>query len=154
VFLRKRRVREKLRKDKAFENVKGLHRSGTSKSYKKASQVVHRWTSLWRNTWSFVGITKEGQTVSILRGGFTTSRGILDLVEVQGRYGGVLSRGSKLRRGRTIDRSHKDHRIYTWDRASGFCGLKSREQCNRNREITNHDILTAKKICVGPQWSR
>jgi hypothetical protein len=27
----------------------------------------------------------------------------LDLVEVQGRYGGVFSMGSKLRRGKTID---------------------------------------------------
>jgi hypothetical protein len=154
VFLRRRRVGEKLKKDKAFETIKGLHKSGTLKACKKASQVVHRWTSLWRNTWSFVGIPKEGRTVGILQGGFMTSRGPLDLTEVQGRYSGVLSRGSKLRRGRTIDPSHKDHRIYMWDHASRFHGLKSYERCNRNREIANHDILTAKKICVGPQWSR
>jgi hypothetical protein len=41
-----------------------------------------------------------------------TSYELLDLIKVQGRYNGVFSRGSNLRRGRTIDPSYKDHRIF------------------------------------------
>jgi hypothetical protein len=81
--------------------------------------------------------------VSILIGGFTAFRGPLYLKRVQGRYNNVFSKGPKLRRGRTIDPSHEDRRIYTWNRASGFRGLKSRDYSSRNREIMIRDIPTA-----------
>jgi hypothetical protein len=48
-----------------------------------------------------------------------------DLTEEQGRYGEVFPKGSKLRRGRTVDPSHKGRWIYTWISISGFRGLKS-----------------------------
>jgi hypothetical protein len=66
--------------------------------------------------------------------------------------------GSKLKRGRTIDPSREDRRIHTWDRASGFRGLKSREHCNGNREIMTRDIPTVKgivwatRVRVGDRW--
>jgi hypothetical protein len=78
-------------------------------------------------------------------------RGPLDLERVQGRYADVFSKGSKLRRGRTVDLSHEDHRIYTWYSASRFRGLKSHEQRNKNHEITNRDILIGQRNSVGPQ---
>jgi hypothetical protein len=76
-------------------------------------------------------------------------RGLLDLAEEQGRYGEVFSKGSKLRRGRTIDPSHKGRWIYTWISISGIRRWKSRKHCNGNRDIPIRDILKAKWICVG-----
>jgi hypothetical protein len=46
----------------------------------------------------------------------------LDLTEEQGRYDEVFPKGSKLRRGRTIDPSHKGRWIYTWIPYRGFMG--------------------------------
>jgi hypothetical protein len=80
------------------------------------------------------------------------SREPLDLTEVQGRYNNIFSKGSKLRRGRTVDLSHEDHQIYTWNHASGFCRFKSRNYCNRNHKIVKCDNPTARIFCVGPQW--
>jgi hypothetical protein len=59
--------------------------------------------------------------------------------------------GSKLRRGRTVDPSHKGRRIYSWISISDFRGLKSRKLCNGNHEITKNDIPKFKWICVGSQ---
>jgi hypothetical protein len=53
---------------------------------------------------------------------FANFREPLDLTEEQGRYGEVFPKGSKLRRGRTVDPSHKDRRIYTWIPYRGFVG--------------------------------
>jgi hypothetical protein len=64
----------------------------------------------------------------------------LDLVEVQGRYDVIFSKGYKLRRGRAIDPSHKDRQIYMRDRASGFRGWKSRAHSIRDRDIPIRDI--------------
>jgi hypothetical protein len=63
------------------------------------------------------------------------------------------SKGSKLRRGRTVDSSRKGRRIYTWNPISGFHGWKSREHCNGNREIMKRDISMAKSTVWGPQES-
>jgi hypothetical protein len=52
------------------------------------------------------------RTVEILRGEFKNFHEPSDLLEKQGRYGEVFLKGSKLRRGRTVDLSHKDRRIY------------------------------------------
>jgi hypothetical protein len=60
-----------------------------------------------------------------------------------------IPKGSKLRRSRTIDPSHKGHWIYTYILVSGFRGWKSYKCCNGNREITKHDIPKAKGLC-GP----
>jgi len=73
-----------------------------------------------------------------------TSRELSDLMEKKGRYSGLFSKGSKLRRGRIVDPSCKSHGIYTWNPISGFPGWKSHNHCNRNR-----DIPKAKWICVG-----
>jgi hypothetical protein len=51
--------------------------------------------------------------VEILQGGFATSRGSSDLTEVQGKISPVFPGDIKLRRGRTIDTSHKGRWIYT-----------------------------------------
>jgi hypothetical protein len=60
-----------------------------------------------------------------------------------------IPKGSKLRRSRTIDPSHKGHWIYAWNSILGFRGWKSRKLCNGNHEIMKHDIPKAKRICVG-----
>jgi hypothetical protein len=61
----------------------------------------------------FSEIAKEERMVGILRGGFVNSREPLDLTEEQGRYVKVFATSSKLRRGRTVDPSHKGHQIYS-----------------------------------------
>jgi hypothetical protein len=50
-----------------------------------------------------------------------------------------ISEGSKLRRGRTVDLSHKGHWIYTWIFVSSFHGWKS-------RNILKHKVSKAKRI--------
>jgi hypothetical protein len=62
---------------------------------------------------------------------------------------GKVSKGSKLKRSRTVDPSHKGCWIYTWIFVSGFRGWKSHKPCNGNHEITKHDIPKANRICVG-----
>jgi hypothetical protein len=57
--------------------------------------------------------------VRILQGEFANSHETLDLTEEQGDYGRSV-KGSKLRRNRTADPSHKDHCIYVWIRISKF----------------------------------
>jgi hypothetical protein len=95
--------------------------------FKQVSQVCMQVDEFHGGTLShFAEFIKEERTVGILRGEFATSREPLDLTEVQGRYNEGIPKGSKLRRGRAIDPSHKDRRIYTWNRVSGFRGLKSR----------------------------
>jgi hypothetical protein len=54
------------------------------------------------------------------------------------------SKGSKLRRDRTVDPNHKGRCIYTWNPISGFRGWKTCKQCNKNHDITKRDISTAK----------
>jgi hypothetical protein len=56
------------------------------------------------------------------------------------------SKGSKLRRSRTIDPSHKGRWIYTWILVSGFRGWKSRKPCNGNRDIPNREVSKAKRM--------
>jgi hypothetical protein len=65
-----------------------------------------------------------------------------------------VSEGSKLRRGRTIDLSHKSHWIYTWILVSGFRGWKSRKPCNGNRDIPKREIPKAKRTVCGPRRSQ
>jgi hypothetical protein len=60
-----------------------------------------------------------------------------------------VSKGSKLRRSRTVDPSHRGRWIYMWLAISGFQGWKTRKHCNGNREITKRDIPKAKWIYVG-----
>jgi hypothetical protein len=75
---------------------------------------------LWRGTLSrFAGFIRK-KTVGILRGEFATSRESLDLGEVQGRYGNVFPKGSKLRRGRAVDPSQPGPLDYSRNRLSGF----------------------------------
>jgi hypothetical protein len=57
-----------------------------------------------------------------------------------------ISKGSNLRRSRTIDPSHKGRWIYTWISISGFRRWKSCKLCNRNRDIMKHKVPKAKKI--------
>jgi hypothetical protein len=66
--------------------------------------------------------------------------GPLDLAEVQGGYDVIFSKGYKLRRGRSVDPSHKDRQIYTRDCASGFHEWKSHAHSIRDRNISIHDI--------------
>jgi hypothetical protein len=78
---------EKFRKDKAFETVKGLHRSCTLKACKEASKVCVQVDEFRRGTLGhFADFAKEGRTVGILRGEFTIFRGPSDLMEEKGRY--------------------------------------------------------------------
>jgi hypothetical protein len=60
-----------------------------------------------------------------------------------------VSKGSNLRRGRTVDPSHKGRRICSWISISGFRGLKSRKHCNGNCKIAIRDILKANRIVWG-----
>jgi hypothetical protein len=60
------------------------------------------------------------QMDEILRGDFANLREPLDLAEVQGRYDIIFSRGSKFRRGRAVDPSHKGRWIYTYIMYRGF----------------------------------
>jgi hypothetical protein len=64
------------------------------------------------------------------------------------------SEGSNIRRGRTVDPSHKSHWIYTWILVSGFRGWKSHKPCNENHDILKHEILKAKRMVCGPQRSQ
>jgi hypothetical protein len=57
-----------------------------------------------------------------------------------------ISKGSKLRRSRTVDPSHKGCWIYTYIVVSDFRGWKSRKHCNGNREVTKRDIPKVKGI--------
>jgi hypothetical protein len=87
VFLRRRRVVEKFRKDKAFETVEGLHRSCTLKACKEASKVCVQVDEFRGGTLGhFADFAKEGWTVGILRGEFAIFRGPSDLMEEKGRY--------------------------------------------------------------------
>jgi hypothetical protein len=66
-------------------------------------------------------------------------------MEEQGSYHEYF-KGSKLRRSRTVDPSHKGRWIYTRIPISGFRGWKSRKLGNGNREITKREIPKAKRI--------
>jgi hypothetical protein len=57
--------------------------------------------------------------------------------------------GSKLRRGRTVDPSHKGRWIFAWNSISGFRRLKSRKLGNGNRKIMKHEIPKAKRVVWG-----
>jgi hypothetical protein len=85
----------------------------------------------------------------VLRGESMNLREPSDLVEVQGRYGVSFSKGSKLKRGRTVDPSHKGRRIYPCIRTSEFRGSNSVNLANGNREITIRDIPKAMRIVWG-----
>jgi hypothetical protein len=135
---------EKLRKVRPSKIIEGSKQGSLClEVFKKASQVCTQVDEFHGGTLShFAEFIKEERTVGILRGEFAKSREPLDLTEVQGRYNRVFPRGSKLRRGRAVDPSHKGRWIYTWNRVSGFRGLKVRKHCNRNREIMKRDIPT------------
>jgi hypothetical protein len=53
------------------------------------------------------GCRKECVQGDILRGEFVNHRKPLDPRKVQGRYGDVFPKGSKLRRGRAVDQDHE-----------------------------------------------
>jgi hypothetical protein len=57
-----------------------------------------------------------------------------------------IPKGSKLRRSRTVDPSHKGRWIYMWISISGFGRWKSRKLCNENHDITKRKVPKAKKI--------
>jgi hypothetical protein len=58
--------------------------------------------------------SKKERMVGILCGEFAKSREPLDLTEESRGVTASIPKGSKLRRSRTIDPSHKGHWIYTW----------------------------------------
>jgi hypothetical protein len=57
-----------------------------------------------------------------------------------------VSKGSKIRRSRTVYPIHKGHWIYTYILVSGFRGWKSHKPCNRNPDIPNRKIPKAKRM--------
>jgi hypothetical protein len=92
------------------------------------------------------------KTVGILCGEFAKSREPSDLTEEQGSYN-EYSQRFKLRRGRTVDPSHKGRWIYTWISISGFHRLKSRNLCNGTREIMKRKVPKGRKDRVGHRRS-
>jgi hypothetical protein len=116
----------KLRREKALGIVERQRRKLVREVFKQALQVCTQTNKFSRRkTWfNFQRSSKKKRTVRILQGGFTIIRGPLDLAEVQGRYDVILSKGLKLRRGRSVDQGHEDRRIYMWNRVSGFHGSK------------------------------
>jgi hypothetical protein len=91
---------------------------------------------------------EKRRTVGILCGEFAKSREPSDLTEEQGSYN-EYSQRFKLRRGRTVDLSQQGRWICTWISISGFRRLKSRNPCNRVREITKREVPKGRKDCVG-----
>jgi hypothetical protein len=83
--------------------------------------------------------------VGILCGEFVKSHEPSDLMEEQGSYD-EYSQRFKLRRGRTIDPSHKGRWIYTRISISGFRRLKSRNLCNGTHEIMKREVRRDKRI--------
>jgi hypothetical protein len=64
-----------------------------------------------------------------------------------------IPKGSKLRRSRTIDPSHKGHWIYKWIPISGFRRWKSRKLCNGNHDIMKREVPKAKGWCGATEES-
>jgi len=57
-----------------------------------------------------------------------------------------IPKGSKIKRSRNVDPSHKGRWIYTWIPISGLHRWKSYKLCNRNHDIWNHEAPKAKRI--------
>jgi hypothetical protein len=91
---------------------------------------------------------EKRRTVGILCGEFAKSREPSDLTEEQGSYN-EYSQRFKLRRGRTVDLSQQGRWICTWISISGFRRLKSRNPCNRTREIMKREVPKGQKDRVG-----
>ena len=65
-----------------------------------------------------------------------------------------IPKGSKLRRSRALDPSHKSHRIYRWISTSGFRRLKSQNFCNGTRKIMKREVSKGRKDLVGHRISK
>jgi hypothetical protein len=60
-----------------------------------------------------------------------------------------IPKGSKLRRSRSVDLSHKGHWICKWIPILGFRRWKSRKLCNGTCEIMKHEVPKGQNDCVG-----